>query len=147
MLQLIKREIAIIAKHPIYIMCMVVLPWVITVFFTSLMNEGMPVEIPIGVVDLDNTSTTRKLTRMVDGFQSAKVVAHYPSVEEARQAIQRNKIYGFVLFPSGMTGDMISMRQPRMSIYYTNTSLSAGSLIYKEMKTTATPVFEAPVIE
>lgn len=138
MLQLIKREIAIIAKHPIYIMCMVVLPWVITVFFTSLMNEGMPVEIPIGVVDLDNTSTTRKLTRMVDGFQSAKVVAHYPSVEEARQAIQRNKIYGFVLFPSGMTGDMISMRQPRMSIYYTNTSLSAGSLIYKEMKTMCT---------
>lgn len=135
MFRLIKREIAIIARHPIYIICMVVLPWVITVFFTSMMNEGLPVEIPMGVVDLDNTSTTRKLTRMVDAFQSSKVVAHYPSVDEARKAIQQNKIYGFVLFPDGMTSDMVSMRQPRMSIYYTNTSLTAGALLYKEMKT------------
>ncbi len=135
MLQLIKREIAIIFQHPIYIMCMMVLPLFVTVFFTSLMNEGQPVEMPIGIVDLDNTSTTRKLTRLIDGFQSSKVVAHYPNVEEARKAIQRNEIYAFALFPSDMTQRLVSLRQPKMSFYYSNTSLTAGSLIYKEMKT------------
>lgn len=135
MLRLIKREILIILRHPIYIICMMVLPLFITFFFTSLMNDGQPVEMPIGVVDLDNTSTTRKLTRMVDGFQSSKVVAHYPTAEEARKAIQRNEIYGFILFPRDMTSQLIAMRQPRMSIYYSNTSLTAGSLLYKEMKT------------
>ena len=135
MLNLLRREIGIIFHHPIYIICMVILPLFITIFFTSLMNEGQPVEMPIGVVDLDNTSTTRKLTRMIDGFQSSKVVAHYQSAEAARKAIQRNEVYGFVLFPKDMTAQLIAMRQPRMSIYYSNTSLTAGSLLYKEMKT------------
>jgi ABC-2 type transport system permease protein len=114
---------------------MVLLPLFVTVFFTTLMDDGQPVNMPIGVVDLDNTSTTRKLTRMVDALQSTEVVGHYPSVDEARAAIQRNEIYGFVLFPRNLTSKMISGRQPRMSFYYTNTSLTAGALVYKEMKT------------
>ena len=138
MLGLLKREILIMLRHPTYAICMVVLPLFVTLFFTSLMNDGLPTKMPIGVVDLDNTSTTRKLTRMVDGFQSSKVVAHYPSIDDARKAIQRNEIYGFILFPRDMTSQLISMRQPKMSIYYSNTSLAAGSLIYKEMKTMCT---------
>ena len=131
-------ELRILLRHPIYIICMVVLPLFVTVYFTSLMNDGLPVKMPIAVVDQDNTSTTRKLTRMIDGFQSSKVVAHYPTADEARTAIQRGEIYGFMLFPKGMTAQLISMRQPKMSIYYSNTTLAAGSLLYKEMKTLCT---------
>lgn len=116
-------------------MCMVVLPLFVTVFFTSLMNQGQPVEMPIGIVDNDNTSTTRKLTRMIDSFQNADVVAHYPTVDEARRAIQRNEIYGFVYFPRELTSKMISGRQPKMSVYYSSTSLTAGVLLFKNMKT------------
>ena len=135
MRELFVREIHILLVHPIYIMCMVVAPLLITFFFTSLMDEGAPQNLPIGVVDLDQTTTTRKLTRMIDAFQSTKVVAHYTSMEEARHAIQKNDIYGFLLFPKDMTSDMLAFRQPKMSFYYSNTSLTAGSLIYKDMKT------------
>ena len=114
---------------------MVVLPLFVTLFFTTLMEDGQPVDMPIGIVDLDNTSTTRKLTRMVDAFQNTKVVAHYPTVDEARNAVQRNEIYGFILFPRDLTSNMLSGRQPRMSFYFTNTSLTAGALVYKDMKT------------
>ena len=138
MRELFVREIHMLLIHPIYFMCMVVAPLLITFFFTSLMDEGVPEDIPIGIVDLDNTTTTRKLTRMVDAFQNTKVVAHYPTVDEARHAIQRNEIYGFMLFPKHMTSDMLALRQPTMSFYYSNTSLTAGSLIYKDMKTVST---------
>ena len=138
MRELFVREIHLLLIHPIYIMCMVVAPLLITFFFTSLMEEGVPENMPIGIVDLDNTTTTRKLTRMVDAFQNTKVVAHYPTVDEARHAIQRNEIYGFMLFPKDMTSDMLALRQPTMSFYYSNTSLTAGSLIYKDMKTVST---------
>lgn len=117
---------------------MVILPLLVTIFFTTLMEDGQPLDMPIGIVDMDNTSTTRKLTRMIDGFQSSKVVGHYPTIDEARHAIQRNEIYGFIYFPHEMTRDLLSSRQPKMSIYYTNTSLTAGSLLYKEMKTLCT---------
>lgn len=117
---------------------MIVMPLFVTVFFTSLMDSGQPTDMPIGIVDLDNTSTTRKLSRMIDSFQNSHVVAHYASIDDARRAIQRNEIYGFMLFPRSMTSDLIGGRRPRMSIYYTNTTLAAGALLYKEMKTVCT---------
>ena len=138
MRELFVREIHILLIHPIYLICMVVMPLFVTFFFTSLMDEGVPTDIPIGIVDLDQTTTTRKLTRMVDAFQSTKVAAHYPTMAEARHAIQRNEIYGFILFPKDMTSDMLAFRQPKMSFYYSNTSMTAGSLIYKDMKTVCT---------
>jgi ABC-2 type transport system permease protein len=90
---------------------------------------------PVGIVDLDNTSTTRALERKLDGFQMSKVVAHYPSVAEARQAIQRNEIYGFLYIPKGTTSKLLASRQPKISYYYTYTTMVAGSMIMKDMKT------------
>lgn len=133
-----RREIRILLHYPIYGICMVVLPLVVTLFFTSLMQEGQPLQMPIGIVDLDNTSTTRQLTRMLDAYQNTRIVAHYQSEEEARRAIQRNEIYAFMLFPRNLTQNIISGRTPKMSFYYTNTTLLAGALIYKEMRVIST---------
>ena len=96
LLALSSREVGLMVHNPIYICCMVVFPLVTIIFFTSLMHEGQPEKLPCGVVDNDNTSTTRALIRQLDAFQSTHVVAHYNSVAEARQAIQRNEIYGFL---------------------------------------------------
>lgn len=132
------RECRRMAVNPMYILSMVVFPFFVTVFFTSLMGEGQPQDMPVGIVDLDNSATTRKLSRMLDSFQSSKVVAHYPSVEEARKAMQDNKIYGFLYFPEGTTRDLLASRQPHVSYYYSYASLTAGSLIFKDLKTVAT---------
>ena len=121
-----------------YLFCMIVFPVFVTFFFTSLMDEGQPQDMPVGVVDLDNSSTTRKLTRLLDSFQSTKVVAHYPSVDEARHAVQKGDIYGFVLFPKNTTADLLASRQPTISYYYSYASLTAGSLVFKDLKTMAT---------
>ena len=54
------RECKIFLCNPIYAFCMVAFPLAVIFFFTSLLEEGQPKEMPVGVVDLDNTSTTRK---------------------------------------------------------------------------------------
>lgn len=138
LLRVSMREVCIILRHPIYILSMVLVPILVTALFTTLMEQGQPLEMPVGVVDLDNSSTTRKLIRTLDSFQSSKVVAHYPSVEEARHAIQKGEIYAFMYFPKNTTDDLLASRQPKISFYYTNTSLTAGALLFKDMKTMAT---------
>ena len=72
------RECRRLKGNRVYLFSMIVFPVFVTVFFTSLMDEGQPQDMPVGVVDLDNSATTRKLTRMLDSFQSSKVVARYP---------------------------------------------------------------------
>ena len=57
------RECGIIIKNPIYWFCMVLFPIFIIWFFTSMMQAGVPTDMPVGVVDLDNTTTTRAMIR------------------------------------------------------------------------------------
>ena len=129
------REVRIMINNPIYGCCMVVFPLLAMIFFTSLMDDGLPQNMPVGVVDLDNTTTTRALIRRLDGFQSSKVVAHYPSVSDARRAVQENDIYAFLYIPKGTTDDLLASRQPKISYYYNLASIMSGSLLMKDLKT------------
>ena len=132
------RELKILRQNHIYRFCMVLFPILVIFFFTSLMDDGLPTEMPVGIVDLDNTTMTRSLGRRLDGFQMSKVVAHYPNMTEARRAIQRNEIYGFLYIPKGTTEKLLASRQPKVSYYYSYTTLAAGSMVMKDMKTIAT---------
>ena len=133
--QMALREVRIMINNPIYGCCMVVFPLLAMIFFTSLMDDGLPQNMPVGVVDLDNTTTTRALIRRLDGFQSSKVVAHYPSVADARHAVQENEIYAFLYIPKGTTDDLLASRQPKISYYYNLASIMSGSLLMKDLKT------------
>ena len=117
---------------------MLVFPLLSLLFFTSLMDEGLPEDMPVGVVDLDNTSTSRSIIRRLDGFQSSQVVARYASVAEARHAIQENEIYAFLYIPKGTTDQLISARRPKISYYYNLASIMSGALLMKDLKTIST---------
>ena len=99
------------------------------------MSNGLPTDLPAGVVDLDNTSTTRNIIRNLDAFQQTKIVAHYTSVAEARRAVQKGDIYAFYYIPEGTTEETLASRQPKVSFYANYSYLIAGSLIYRDMRT------------
>lgn len=132
------RECRLMYRNTIYLFCMVLLPIFVVVFFTTLLSDGQPVNLPIGVVDLDNTTTTRSLLRNLDGFQSTQITAHYTSVNEARTAIQRGEIYAFLYIPKGTTQGLMSSTQPRVSFYYNDVVMLAGSTTMKDLKTICT---------
>ena len=136
--EIMMRELLILRQNHIYRFCMVLFPILVIIFFTSMLDDGLPTDMPVGIVDLDNTSTTRSLERRLNSFQMSKVVAHYSSVAEARHAIQRNEIYGFLYIPKGTTAKLLAQRQPKISYYYSYTTLAAGSMLMKDMKTIST---------
>lgn len=133
-----KREMWILYKNRIYGFCMVVFPLAILIFFTTLLDAGVPKDMPIGVVDEDCSSTSRALVRRLDAFENSRVVAHYPTVAEARHAIQSNDIYAFLYIPKDMSAKLLAGRQPMISYYYSQTSLAAGSLLMRDLKTIST---------
>ena len=132
------REVGILTNNHMYFFCMIAFPILTTLFFTSMMNKGQPLEMPVGVVDMDNSTTSRSLIRRLDAFQTSKVVSHFPNINEARQAIQRNEIYAFLYIPENMSDDLLSARQPKISFYYTMTTIAAGSLLFRDLKTIST---------
>ena len=125
-------------KNPIYLFCMVIFPIVVVIFFTSLMKEGVPTDMPVGIVDQDHSATSRQLVHKLDAFQTTKVVSHYENIAEARHAIQKNEIYAFLVIPDGTEAGLMASRQPKISFYYSSVSLAAGSLLFRDLKTIST---------
>lgn len=130
----IKRECKRLVSRPLYLFCMIIAPLFCYVFFTTLMHSGLPKDLPVGAVDLDNTSTSRNLLRNLDAFQQSAVVARYPSVDEARAAMQRGEIYGFYYLPRGLSEQAQTQKLPTLSFYTNNSYLIAGSLLFRDMK-------------
>ena len=88
-LKIASRECGILMRNPIHIFCMIFFPLLVIFFFTSLLDEGQPEDLPVGVVDHDNTSMTRKLIHRLDAFQSTKVVVTQNYTEELIDHILR----------------------------------------------------------
>lgn len=129
------RELDILRKNPIYAFCMVVFPLMTVLFFTSMLDDGQPHDLPIGVVDQDDSSMSRGIVRNLDAMQSSRVAYHFATVTEARDAMQENKIYAYLYIPKGTTAKLLAGRHPKISYYYTMTSLTAGSMAMKDLKT------------
>lgn len=129
-----RRECRQLVSRPLYLFCMVIAPLFCYIFFTTLMGNGLPTDLPVGLVDQDNTSTTRMVARNLDAFQQTKIVAHYPDFAAARTAVQKGDIYGFFYIPEGTTEKAIGGRQPKVSFYTNNSYLIAGSLLFRDMK-------------
>src|SRR5574344_1376450 len=102
-IDLMQREIRRMTSRPLYLLTMLCAPLFCCLFFTSLMHEGLPQSLPAGIVDEDNTSTTRQVIRNLDAFQQTEIVKQYSSFAEAREAMQSGEIYAFYYIPKETT--------------------------------------------
>lgn len=134
-LKIARRELRRMASKPIYWFCMIAAPLFCFVFFTSLMAEGLPTDMPLGLVDNDNTTTSRSLARNLDAFEMTSIKEQYANVTEAREAVQRGDIYGFYYIPKGTTRKAKRQELPVVSFYTNYSYLVAGSLLYRDMRT------------
>lgn len=132
--RIIRRELVLLASEPLMWFCMIVAPLFCMLFFTTMMQEGLPESLPLGVVDLDNSATSRTLQRNLDAFQMVDIKASYPNVKEARKAMQRGDIYGFYLIPSELQRKANRQEQPKVSFYMNYSFLVAGSLLYRDQR-------------
>lgn len=131
------REIGIFSHRPMYLFVILIAPLFCLIYFTQIMRSGVPTGMPCGVVDEDNTSTTRSIVRILDAMQNTDIKTHYGSFTEARKAMQRGEIYAFFYIPRNTTDRALASRKPQISFYTADTYYAAGSLLMKDLQTTS----------
>lgn len=135
LISLLKREIRIFMHRPLLLFCVILAPIICTIFFTSLMNDGLPTDLPAGLVDEDDTQITRTIVRTIDALQETKFTHRYASFREARIAMQRGEIYAFFYIPKGTTKKALASKQPNVSFYTNESYLVPGNLLMKDFRT------------
>lgn len=132
--RVIRREIRIWAHRPIYLLGSVGVMAFCTLFYLSFLRDGVPADVPIAVVDMDNSSTSRNFCRQLDATQLGKVI-FYDNFTSARADLQGGNVTSVCVIPEGFDSDIKSRRQPQMSFYINGLYFLGGSLAWKDLLT------------
>lgn len=125
------------ASKPIYWVGIFGLPLFTFLLITSLMEEGLPVKVPAGIVDRDGTSLSREITQSLGGMQLVDLVETPNSYTEARHSMQEGRIFGFFMIPENFQADLLAGKSPEITFYTNMTYYVPGSLLFKTFKATA----------
>lgn len=132
-----RREIHRLASRRVYLWAMVLIPLVMAFFFLNLMEEGLPTKVPTAIVDLDNSSMSRNLTRSLGSTELVDLSYRADSYHDAMEMVRSGKIYGFFLIPRDFEAHALAGRTPTLSYYSNMTYFVPGTLSYKGFKTMA----------
>ena len=136
-LNVFRRELRRMTSRRIYLATCVVLPLFSLVFMATIFGNGQMKNLPVGVVDADQTSLSRSIVRMVDATPELQVTKHYANETEARKGMQKKEIYGYLLIPSGIKN---------LCYYYHNAMLSVGGELHSTFETLLKQVSVTPIV-
>lgn len=128
------RELRLMRHRPVYLAGSVAVMIFSSIFFITFLKDGMPEDLPIGIVDNDCTWASREFIRQTDATQLGKTVM-YGSYKEAREALQTGKINALCVIPDNFYEDVLAQRQPTLSFYVNSLYFVGGALAYKDMLT------------
>lgn len=132
--RVIWRELGIIRKRPVYILASLGVLVVNTVFYMTLMKDGLPHDLPIGLVDLDRSSTSRAFAQQLDATQLGQVI-YYDDLHLARRDMETGKLTSFVVIPENFNADIQAQHQPHIGYYVNSLYFVGGALAYKDIMT------------
>ena len=137
LLNVFRRELRRMTSRRIYFASCIVLPLFSLVFMATIFGHGQMENLPVGVVDADQTSLSRSIVRMVDATPELQVTKQYANETEARKAMQKKEIYGYLLIPSGIKS---------LCYYYHNAMLSVGGELHSTFETILKQVSVTPIV-
>ncbi|MCQ2142293.1 MAG: ABC transporter permease [Bacteroidales bacterium] len=133
-LSVLRRELGIWRKRPVYLIGSICVMVICSVFYLTFLKDGVPSDLPIGVVDYDGSSLSRNFIQQLDATQLGEV-RQYPDFETARDDMERGKITSICVLPENMYADVMAQRQPEFTFYVNTLYFLGGSLAYKDILT------------
>lgn len=130
-IKIFKDEFKEIFKDPGSLLIMVGAIFLYSLFYTMPFSHNAVRNVPIGVIDNDNSVLSRDFTRDLDSTEYVKVIKHYLNIESAKEDYYKNKIRAFVLIPKDFERDVKRGNPSYISSYCDSSFL----IIYKQVAT------------
>ena len=108
----------------------IVVPFFLFLFFIALFYDGIPYNLPIGVVDHDHSKLSRSFIQSIDATQTLKVAYKLESVDEAQKLLKKGKIYAFVRIEQGLQKRSIVRDTPSVAFYINTQYILIGKAVH-----------------
>lgn len=117
----------------------------ITILLTSMVvvawifSSGTLTNLPIAVIDHDNSSVSRTYIRLLEATPEMEIVSHISSPAQGRELLEQASIYAFVLIPEDFGNDLKTGRQATVAAWHSRQFLTISGVLSKSLrKVTAT---------
>lgn len=140
------REWHRMTSRRLYLGVCIALPLFCLFFMSTIFGNGQMENIPIGIVDQDNTATSRNISRRVSAVPTFRVTERFTDEATARRALQRKEIYGYLVIPPQFEQKTVTGTNATLTYYYHYALLSVGSELMAAFENTLAPVALSPVI-
>ncbi|HNX60447.1 MAG TPA: ABC transporter permease [Spirochaetota bacterium] len=132
-LAVVVREIGRMRSRALYPVVMIILPVLSAVIFIAMFHDGVPRNLPVAVLDNDNSALSRKLVRMIDSLPSISVKYRVNDMLEGREEVSGGNAFALVVIPRDFEKDVYRFHAPRVCNYYNNQYLLIGSTMQKDV--------------
>ena len=117
----------------------IIVPLAYPLIYSWIYNNEVVRDVPVVVVDDNNSSLSRQFTRMVDASADVKVLCHAADIDEAKSLVSRQLAKGIYYIPSDFDLKINRMQQTSISVFCDMSLM----LTYKAIYQTAVAVTQA----
>lgn len=125
------KELKNVLKDQGVLMFLILVPIAYPILYSWIYNNEMTREVPVAVVDLSHSHTSREFTRMIDASPDTKVAVRCNSLAEAKECIGRGEAYGAVYFPEDFQTKLNRMEQTHVGVYCDMSLMLAYKAIFQ----------------
>lgn len=116
----------------------IVVPIFYPLLYSWAYNNEVVEEVPVAVVDMSHSATSRQFTRQYDASPNVKVAYRCNDILEARDLMEKQVVHGFVVIPTDFDNCINRMEQAHISVFCDMSLM----LTYKAIFSTATSVVQ-----
>lgn len=125
------REIDRMSGSVISLFTTLIGPLAAFVILLSIFSEGVPRNLPVGVVDLDQSNLSRKISMFIGASPEAQVTMHPASEQEAYRQMQLGKIDAVIIIAEGTEKTILKGGSQPVEVFISNANILKGGFLQK----------------
>ena len=132
----ILRETERIKQNPAYRFLLFGGPLTGILLLFAIFHEGVVKELPIAVIDKDNSSLSVKITNALDASSDVAVIVQVQDLFQAKKMLEQGAIDAIVLIPNKLEKSVFQGIEAPIPIYINGTNVLKAGLIQRSVLTT-----------
>ncbi|KUY31862.1 MAG: ABC transporter permease [Flavobacteriaceae bacterium] len=135
-LRLLKREFKLFVANDTLRSVFFLAPILYAVLLGFVYQSGKVENIPVLVVDRDNTPLSNQLTDMLDDNSSIKIIKYVQEPQSIKDEVIKNEAAAVVMIPAKFEADMLQKKYPELNVYVNTGNVLTANFASKALQLT-----------
>lgn len=131
--RVLQREVNRIFERRGYLALLLLLPAVAFVIFGTLFVRPVT-DLPIALLDYDNTPTSRKLASMVDATEGVDIFCNITDTTEGEMLIRQGAVYAMIILPESFERMLLRGEPAVVAFYNSGVNLTTNGVIERDVQ-------------